>query len=235
MSRIENMRTRGKRNSDMKKATDKKQDKADGKGAEPKISEMRGVVTFDTNEIILLVRAGVEEVAAEFAKLKKLKTWVKDFCGKEVTVKSPCYLVYRLEGHTWTIVEPYQSGNEYPEQADAKALSKALKTTAIFYGNSDTGGATAYDLFDRGKRLEHFESTDEGLEFESSVRDVLAPEDGPEIYPFVDAFIRQQDAFVFAWAAHAGAHFRKPGDKVKLSFSGDFGEVIVERLDFVSA
>jgi hypothetical protein len=195
------------------------------------IAEWRGVGSFDTNEILVLVPQPVDVVAAAFQKHRKLKTRVADAAGKAVTVRDPSYVIYRLKGHNWTIIDSYQSMGRYPDAADAEALSKALKCRTIYYANSDTAGATGYDLFEDGKRVEHLECC-EGLEFESSVRRVEGPNDGPDIYPFVERFMKDQDALAPSWSVYFGAICHKPGNKVKLDF---FRADEVERVDYVSA
>src|SRR3954462_6142089 len=91
------------------------------------LSELRGVASFDTNESLVLVPASVDQVAAAFQKLRKLKTWVKQARGKTITVTEPSYVVYRLPGYKWTIIDSYKGGSKYVDDKDAKALSKALK------------------------------------------------------------------------------------------------------------
>jgi hypothetical protein len=205
---------------------------AKGKKApkETQLADMRGVACFDTNEILLFVPAPVEEVAGAFKKLRNLKTWIKGAGGKTVVVSAPSFVVYRLKGHKWTIIDSYLPLAKWPSEKDAKALSKAFKSRVIFYGNSDTGGVTSYDLFEDGKRLEHFMSFKE-LEFESNLRDVEPPEDGPDIYPFVDQFMTEQDAFAPDWSANFYAFRHKPGAKVKLDV---LPEEFVERLDYLA-
>jgi len=205
----------------------------------PPIAECRGVASFDTNEILVLVRAPVEPVAAAFRDLRGLATWVPEVQGQTVTVSDPCYLVYRLAGHPWTIIDRYGATvGYYPEPGDAKALSAALSTAAIYYGNSDTASAIGYELFEGGRRLERFETElGEGVEFESVLRRVDPPQDGDGVYAFADAFLRAQDAFVPGWSVYFGGWCHKPGQQVQLDF--DLVEVdgrrVVERLDFLGA
>jgi hypothetical protein len=200
----------------------------------PPIADRRGVASFDTDEILLLVRAPVEPVAAAFRDLRGLATWVPEARGRTVTASDPCYLVYRLAGHPWTIIDRYRATVGYPEPGDAKALSTAV----IYYGNSDTAGATGYELFEGGRRLERFETElGEGVEFESGLRRVDPPEGGDGVYAFVDAFLRAQDAFVPGWSVYLGGWCHKPGQQVQLDFDpveAD-GRRVVERLDFLGA
>ena len=193
-------------------------------------SEVRGVGSFDTNEILVLVPAAVEEVAAAFQKLRKLKTWLKNARGKTITVTAPSFVVYRLKGHAWTIIDTYKALGDYVNEKDAQALSKSLKIKTIFYGNSDTASVTGYDLFENGKLQEHF-YCEEGVKFESKVRDIEPPEDGPEIYPFVEQFMKDQDALAPSWTTYFGAFCHKPGEKIKLNILGDD---MVERLDYLA-
>ena len=192
------------------------------------LEDMRGVVSFDTNEILLFVPAPVEDVADAFKKLRKLKTWIKDARGKTIVVSEPSYVVYRIKGHKWTIIDSYKANG--PDVKDAMALSETFKSRVIHYGNSDTAGATGYDLFENGKRLEHLMCY-EDLEFESKLRNVEPPDDGPDIYPFVEQFMKEQDAFAPSWTTYFGAFCHKPGTKIKLEILP--GE-IVQRLDYLA-
>lgn len=202
------------------------------KHAEPEsLAEMRGVGTFDTNELLIFVRRPVEEVAAAFKKHRKLKTLVPNALGKTITVRDPSYLIYRLQGHAWTVIDTYCARGKYVNTEDAKALSKALECRTIFYGNSDTASATGYDLYDNGDRLERFYCF-EDVQFESKLRKTKAPKDGPDIYPFVERFMKAHDAFAPSWSIYFGSICNDPGDKVKLEFPAA-DELI--RLDYVSA
>jgi hypothetical protein len=197
---------------------------------EIRLGEMRGVASFDTNEILLFAPASVEDVAAEFKKLRKLKTWIKKAQGKAIVVSEPSFVVYRLKGHKWTIIDSYKPVGKYPNEKDAKALSKIFGSRIIYYGNSDTSSATGYDLFENGKRLEHFMCF-EDLEFESNLREVEPPEDGPDIYPFVERFMKEQGAFAPGWTTYFGAFCHKPGAKIKLEI---LPAEMVERLDYLA-
>jgi hypothetical protein len=197
---------------------------------------MRGVVTFDTNEILVLVHAPVEAVAEAFGRSAGLGTWVEGAHGQTVTISDPCYLVYRLKGHSWTILDRFAGHSGLLGPDDARSLSEALGTRALHYANSDTAGATGYELFDGGELLERLEAY-EGVEFETMLRQVEPPEDGPDIRSFVDTFIREQDAFVPGWSVYLGGWCHKPGDRVQLRFDTEDGSGldVVERLDYLGA
>jgi hypothetical protein len=198
------------------------------------LAKLRGVPTFDLEESIILVRSECRPVAAAFKKYKKLKSLVRDAVGKTVVIAEPSYLVYQVKGHKWSNISDFRFIGNSPSPADAKALSKLLATRAIFFGNSDTSCVTQYDVYDNGKQLEYFDNFD-GIKFTSRLRDVEAPEDGPDIYPFIDEFIREQDAYIPYWSAllfHGWRH--KPGEKVNLDFGGSLDDKVVVGFDFVS-
>ena len=196
----------------------------------PPVSELRGVVSFDTEELLVLVRAPVERAAKALRSHQKLDTWVRDAPGKEVVVSDPSFVVYRLRGHPWTIIDGYRSRSSRLQPEDACTLSKLLSTRAIFYGNSDTAGVTCYDLFEEGRRLEHFAAY-EGIEFDSVVRQVPPPPDGEEIYDFVDALMREQDALAPGWSTQLGGWSREPGERVTIV--PEEGPDLFERLDYL--
>jgi hypothetical protein len=154
---------------------------------------MRGVGTFDTNEVVILVRGACGKVAEALKSHKQLQTWVKNAVGKSVTIGGASYLVYQLRTHPWVIIDNFCEG--FPRPDDAKKLSTLLNTRAIFYGNSDTSCVTHYEVYDNGTHVELFETGDHGVNFRSQLRKVKAPKDGPDVYPFVESFIEEQDAF----------------------------------------
>jgi hypothetical protein len=207
---------------------------AKNKKAKPEpipIAEARGLVSFYTNEILVLVAKPVEEVAAAFKKHRRLKTQVANADGKTVKVADPSYVIYRLRGHDWTIIDSYHARGKYVTAADAHALSQALQCRAIFYGNSDTAGATSYDLFDDGEMLEHFDRGD-GIEFESKLRDIPPPDRGTDFEAFVNQFLKDHDALAPSWSIYFGAICNKPGQKVKLEFPAPDD---LEQMDYVGA
>jgi hypothetical protein len=200
----------------------------------PSPATFRGVETFDTNDTVLLVRADVEPVADAFAKLKKAKLHRQSVLGKSVTVRDPSYMVLRLAGHAWTLITPCaRSQSSFFKSADAKALSKSLKTRAIYFANSDTASFTEYELFEAGKPLEHFRCF-EDIEFTTKLRKVKPPPDGPEIYTFVDRFIKEQDAFVPALSVHLNAGWMNVGEKATLGPQEELPKSAFERLDFIA-
>ncbi len=200
----------------------------------PPEAELRGVETFDTEEVAVLVLADVETVAAELARHKGAKNHKRDILGEEIKIVDPSYLVLRFVGHPWAIVVSCTFGpNDRLSVADASALSKALATKAIFFGNSDCASYTEYELFDKGKSLERFQCRDE-VNFTSQIRDVPPPEDGPDIYEFADAFFKQQDAYVPALSIELGAGEMKPGKKIDLAEQMDeLSEEAFERIDYI--
>jgi hypothetical protein len=196
------------------------------------IESFRGVMTFDTNEILLLVRAPFAKVCDAWQKRKKLKPWTKNAIGKSVTIGTNNYAIYQIKSLDWVVIDNFSGAFQSPE--DAEALSKQLNTRAIFYGNSDTGGVTQYDVYDSGKPVENFEAGVSGLKFHSDIRDVESPEDGPDIYPFVHDFFAEQEAYLPGWSSFLFEGYgHKKGSKVKLAYDGL--DELVERFDFMSA
>ena len=207
----------------------------------PDLTEIRGVPNFDMEDASILVRSSCAEVADAFKKRKKLKTWIRNAIGKTVTITGASYLVYQLKGHSWVTINGFTGDSSRRQTAkaspqdDAKALSKSLATKVIYFGNSDTSCVTEYDLYKNGKQIEHFDDVD-GVNFHSQFRDIEPPEDGPDIYTFVDASIAEQDAYITGWSHFLFDGWRhKNGDKVKLDFGGALNDTIIQRLDFVSA
>jgi ankyrin repeat protein len=122
-------------------------------------STPRGVTTFDTNDSMILVAAPIAEVSAAFAAHIGAKTRRENVLGEEVKLTQRCYAVWKLIDSPWANVMKLHCRDfkHWPSAADAAALSKSLKTRALYVGNSDTGGVTQYALFENGKAVEVFD------------------------------------------------------------------------------
>jgi hypothetical protein len=203
------------------------------------MSKWRGVGTFDTNESVLLVRGPVEDVAGAFVKLKKAQVWKQEMQDIPIIVYYPSCIVFQLKGHPWVTVFQLTGvgGDLGPKPADAASLSRTLGTRAIYFGNSDTASATRFDVYEKGRRLEYFELF-EGIKFESTLHDPKqVPEDGPEIYPFVDRLVRDQDAWVsgtLSWLAPPSGIASGARYQIQLQTDADEPMPVV-RLDYVAA
>jgi hypothetical protein len=146
----------------------------------------RGLDTMDRNGHAVHVRAGVEETGAELSRTAV--RWEKDVLDRPVTPGAENLLVFRLRGHSWTII--------VDGIVDAEGLSRALKTKVIDFTVSDTCGAVAYTLFENGERSEYFYGSEgEGInEFESNLRSVSRRE-RKDIWGMVRKFFLAHDAF----------------------------------------
>jgi ankyrin repeat protein len=121
-----------------------------------------GVLTFDTNDSVILVDAPVEEVSSAWAaRMGKCKV-TRDCYGKQVTLTSRCYGVFRIKDQDWTSVIRLCCDNyrHWPSARDAQEISKSLGCRAYFFANSDTAGASQFACFDKGRATEYFEHGD---------------------------------------------------------------------------
>jgi ankyrin repeat protein len=122
-------------------------------------STPRGVTTFDTNDSMILVAAPIADVSRAFAAHIGAKTRRENVLGEEVKLTQRCYAVWKLIDSPWTNVMKLHCRDfkHWPNAADAAAMSKLLKTRALYVANSDTGGVTQYALFEKGKAVEVFD------------------------------------------------------------------------------
>jgi hypothetical protein len=146
----------------------------------------RGLNTIDRNGHAVHVWAGVEETAAELSH--GAVRWEKDVLNRPVTPGAENLVVFRLRGHSWTII--------VDGVADALHLSQTLKTKVIDFTVSDTCGAISYSLFENGERSEYFYGSEgDGInEFESSLRAVSRRE-RKDIWGMAHKFFVANDAF----------------------------------------
>jgi ankyrin repeat protein len=141
------------------------------------LSQLRGVLSLDVDELWLAVRAEVAEAASAFAAIRKAKRVHENVYGRPITVARRGFVAFRLRGHDWTLIVTWGDDQSKPSTkhwlapGDAQAIAKRLVTQAVFFAVSDTGGGLAYNLYEDGKLLERFETgQDDVLIFESTLR-----------------------------------------------------------------
>ncbi len=227
---------------------DEGEDEDEDEDEELSMTQQRGVVSFDGNDMMALVKAPVGEAAAAFKQHCGAEIWQQDVYGQEVEYTNRCYIVFRFRGHPWTVIRDqfiHLMDGRYVGKDDAQAVSAALGVPAIYFANSDTAGSLSYRYYESGRQLEWLEAGEDfGEEFGEGDEDELDEEalvrfgselrevDPAEIDPFdfVDAFLRGHDAFVPSWGGGWGA---KAGEKHRLEIGGIEPEDF-ERMDFVA-
>jgi hypothetical protein len=161
-------------------------------------------------DLLLLVKASVEEVARVFQKIRGARRWEPDVHGRKVSWESDIYSVFRFRDQAWTIVR--HEANERPVSGhdvtaeDARALSREIGTEVILHDLGADAERIGYRWYRSGNLIESFgagpnheddakEEWGEPVRFRSEVRTV---EDLEAIDPlaFVDRFVRARDAFV---------------------------------------
>lgn len=203
---------------------------------EPEYGLCEGAYSLD--HASTLVRADVEATAGALVAVTSAHVWERDVAGREVAMWPRPYLVFRLAGHLWSVIVP---GNDYAlrwdQAGEAVALAQQLRTRVIALALSDTAGCCAYDLYEAGEHLEHWNLPDgEDEEFFSRLR----PEgywdsaDGP--YEYLDALLRAQKAYEPGWrfvdffGARRSQTFGT-GERWPVAAADGF----VERVDWVAA
>lgn len=165
-------------------------------------ANVRGLRNLDYNGYILLVRSSVEAVARAIAK--EHIRWEPDVLGKEIVRRKDALFVYRLRGHSWSIVvrTPFgdsplgRKGHEWE-----KSLSGRLGVPIIAYGRSDTCCSISYTLIEGDEVVEDFfVEEDDGRPdprrsyFKSTRRTIQLDQIG-NVYDFVEDFFVEHDAF----------------------------------------
>jgi ankyrin repeat protein len=194
----------------------------------------RGVTTFQINEMAILVNEPVARSAEVFARLRHALAWIPDIYGKPILATPLCVLVYQFSGHDWSLIELlHDDCTGYGLSAsDALEISRDLQTKVLFYGNSDTARTVAYSLFENGQEMESFfcgvdeERESGGVVFRSKLREASIECSDRE--DFVEAFIKEQDAFLPGWSELARS--AEPGSTITIE---GFPRNVILRMDLV--
>jgi hypothetical protein len=212
------------------------------------LAERRGFNGNGATIDLVLINAPLEPVASAVKEHAKCTTWRKDVYGKSVKATKQSYMVYRLAGHGWTLLQSV-CGTPADFQL-AQELSRRRKGRAMWLRLSEVASWMGYYLFDGGAMTEILEdfaehhgdashlprdvvgslkvhSTGRGI-FGSSTRKVAlsklkTPIDAQQ---FVDSFFRSENIL-----APVSGEWGSPGT-VTLEFP-DIGADDMERLDFL--
>jgi hypothetical protein len=163
--------------------------------AEPPWERRRGVRTIDYNNYVIFVRASMDDMAHALAA--RSQRWEKDVLGHEIVLSRDSAFVFRLRGHAWTIVVPWDL--TLAEDLRARAISNLLKVRVIGYGVSDTTASVGYALYDHGELLEEFNATEGSKgrpDASSGLMSRMRPlklEDVANIWDFTHQFLVDQD------------------------------------------
>lgn len=221
------------------------------------LAQRRGLDFIDLNDLMVLVRAPIEQVTQAFSQMRQAE-FEHDIYEREVTITGQDFIVFQFQGHLWTLIHELGFSSEAPlGNEDAQVLAGLLSTRAIFYGVSDTCGFIGYELYDRGVSVEmlsfedgdpeadvevderqgEFRSAQGVYQFRSQLRQLRTeenqnphdPELSPNPYDVVEDFFRAQDAYAPAFFESEGFSV---GEQVTFRIEGldrdDF-----ERTDYV--
>jgi hypothetical protein len=192
------------------------------------LSELRGVVSFDYNNSLVLVQASVDVVSQTFAQMRGAAILQSNVAEREVELARQCFLLFRLKGHPWTqILDKESSWNGLGEE-DAERLSRVLKVKAIFYGISDTALASVYRLYDSGRLMERYDSDENGITAFDSLLRKLTLNDIKDEEEWVHTFFKDQDALEpgLRFQYLVGHVLNEPGDRISLEgLARDFEQV----------
>jgi hypothetical protein len=164
---------------------------------------------------LVLVEGDVDRAAAAVKTCAKCTTWRKDVYGERARATKQSYIVYRLVGHGWSMVQSV-SGKPVPFDL-AMDLSRELGGRTMWLSVSDVASWTGYYRFDAGVMTELLEDygehhgdashlprdavgalevrpTGRGI-FGSSVRKVAASKlkTPLDVETFVDAMLRAEN------------------------------------------
>ena len=169
-----------------------KRSKADTGGAKEFLR-----MVFDGNPewAIFMVRAGIDDVGAALGKARKVKSWQKNVPVRKQVLTGGAPLdelaVVQLADSDWTIIIrrlwEIDSLDLSETPADARALSKRLRTCTATFMGEDTSSAMGFELFENGKSLETIQWCGGMVtRFESALRD--RPDNWPsEDFDIADA------------------------------------------------
>jgi ankyrin repeat protein len=216
------------------------------------VAERRGVCDdgFSKAEQIM-VRADIDKIANMFTKDKKFERVERNVFGRLVELREPiggAVTLVKLKGQDWVYVVGVR---HIRGDSPMKAWSKTLKSPVLRAGEQSTAGVVYYWLYDRGERVETFESDGQwfrgGIEIDPEVQDASERMTGTDFsslrrdsagvdwsafeseYEFLDSFLRSENAYLTFFDAYF------PGKGKPFLFSAyhkdEMDAAAVERVD----
>ncbi len=161
------------------------------------IETLRGLGNGHVSEVVLAVRAPIDQVAPALEQSRGGRQWSrKVFDQQGFFPGEEGYLVYQFLGHDWTLVQTDLLDGRALHATDARTLSKQLGCDASLIEICEPSEILRYALYREGRRVEKF-----GLlprrrtAFESVLREVAEVDREPPI-EFVDRSIAEWGLFV---------------------------------------
>lgn len=159
------------------------------------VQQYRGIESFELNDYFVIVQAPIESVSEAFNQTKHATLWERDVYEREVNIAGPGFIVFRFQGHLWTLIHGVNFPAYSEATADAQTLSRLLSVRALSYAVSDTSDYISYELYDKGLFVERLEYVEGSVQFKSQLRQ-LEVEDIGAAYKFIDNFMREQDIYI---------------------------------------
>lgn len=128
----------------------------------PRNGVRAGVDSFDSNSLLLLVRAPVHRagdalIAAAASPGGSAPRREAGLLGRELTLGRRAYLIFQYRGNDWTLIAPLTS-DTFSDPIDnwAARISKEFSTEAILYNNSDDPTVRRYQWWQSGHEVESY-------------------------------------------------------------------------------
>ena len=120
------------------------------------LSTLRGCPNFDLTQQVILFRAPAAAVVDALTGLVAPARVERGVKGKRVDPGAASLLVYQLTGHGWSALQPVSgksAANRFGREL-AVELSRALRTGAVLYDNSDSTATFGWELLEAGETRE---------------------------------------------------------------------------------
>ncbi len=136
-----------------------KQGSSDGQArvasAGPSAESLRGVGQPEASELVLLVKAPIQQVSRAFEVRRCATTFQEDILdGEELAIRDEGFLIYQFRGHPWTLVQSPLIDRRALHPGDAADLSRRLEADAILYEVCDADDYFRYRLYRDGELVE---------------------------------------------------------------------------------
>ncbi len=212
----------------------------------------RGIANPEADDITILTLAPLEATARALVDQNHARTWLPDAYQQPCPVDGRSFLVFRIVGHSWTVIRDAHDFNRCPSflrESDAMALATQLDTEALYLDHRVSRGSFRLSRFRGQTLLERFiyswpgeiytersgsmeQEPDAGLQEEDDrwIYEGPTSSSGPLVCDDPERFLhhrlRQLDAFAPSWR-------REPGSDHRLEIEG-WSAADFERIDFIA-
>lgn len=118
------------------------------------LEQRRGISSYDSTQRLILVKSSADGFVQAIADSWQVLMLEANAYGTPIEFNDNSCIVYRLRGHSWTVLDLLGYKSSFNERDFTCSISKNIGGEALLFEQSDVSIFIQYDLFDNGYFVE---------------------------------------------------------------------------------